>query len=275
MALPYPTAVLADSPSIYYRMDDLSGTTCAPLAGGNGLYQNTPTLGVSGCTADSDSGVRFSAASSQNMISNPAANRAPIADVFTIEMWMKFTSLAQSSVPYLAGGNAAQVQINADNTLSIVKGGVAALGTTSAKIQDTTTWHHFVWTKNGATNKVYLDAVDVTPTITNQTFTTGGTNADQWAGFPGFFYNGALDELAVYTSALSAARVSAHFAAASQIPASPTLSKSPPPSIVGRVPGGPKQHPHPPHPSPGGTPPPPPPSPQPYKRGLIEGERLK
>lgn len=243
-------------------------------------YQASPTLGVSGATADGDTAVRFAAASSQ-YVKTPggAGGQATIANVFSIETWVKRITLnASINGLWLSGANTAFLYIDASDKIVGGKTSIANIFTTTVSVADTTTWHHIVWTKNGATNKVYLDAVDVTPTISDQTFASGSTGPDIFAAVsgPAFFANCGLDELAIYGTALSAARVSAHFAAASQIPASPTLSKSPPPSIVGRVPGGPKQHTHPPHPTPGPKPPPvgpPPPSPVPQRRGLIEGER--
>src|SRR6185437_14186681 len=64
----YSATVLADTPLVYCRMDDASGTVCTDSSGNNfGLaYNNSPTLGVAGLlTGDSDTCVTFASASSR------------------------------------------------------------------------------------------------------------------------------------------------------------------------------------------------------------------
>jgi hypothetical protein len=75
-----------------------------------------------------------------------------------------------------------------------------------------TSCHHIVVTKSGSTSRIYVDGANVTGTVTNRTLTnstsvlrvgSNGTND----------FSGTIDEVAVYGSALSAATVSAHYAA--------------------------------------------------------------
>src|SRR5262249_9939864 len=58
----YSAAVLADSPSGYWRLGETSGTTASDASGQNhpGSYLNTPTLGQPGAlTGDTDTSVAF------------------------------------------------------------------------------------------------------------------------------------------------------------------------------------------------------------------------
>jgi len=77
---------------------------------------------------------------------------------------------------------------------------------------DTTAFHHYVATKNGATVKIYVDGVDVTGTVSNQTLTNtasvlrfSGTSATERL-------NGYADEIAVYNQVLSATTIGYHYA---------------------------------------------------------------
>jgi hypothetical protein len=77
-------------------------------------------------------------------------------------------------------------------------------------------WSHVVVTKSGATVKLYINAVDSTGAVVNATLadTTSALNIGRDVAFPAQYFNGRIDEVAVYPTALSAARVAAHYAAA-------------------------------------------------------------
>jgi hypothetical protein len=62
----FADAVLALSPTRYYRLGEPSGTTAVDETGTqNASYENTPTLGVSGITTDGDTGITLASASTQ------------------------------------------------------------------------------------------------------------------------------------------------------------------------------------------------------------------
>jgi hypothetical protein len=65
-------------------------------------------------------------------------------------------------------------------------------------------------TKSGATSKLYIDGVDVTGTVTDQTLVDNATSL-LLDGTPQ--YHGHLDEMAIYNTALSAATVQDHYRA--------------------------------------------------------------
>jgi len=85
-------------------------------------------------------------------------------------------------------------------------------------------WHHVVatYTNTNGGMKLYVDGTlqTQTGTATAQSFTGyWRVGADQITGWPSnpsdTYYDGSLDEVAIYTSALSATRVQAHYTAAS------------------------------------------------------------
>jgi hypothetical protein len=101
----------------------------------------------------------------------------------------------------------------------IVSGGVRTAVTSAASFNNGQ-WHHVVATQGATGMTLYVDGVSVgtnptvTPDAANGFWRIGGGNVTGWANAPSSSaLSGSYDEVAVYPSALSAARVSAHFAA--------------------------------------------------------------
>jgi len=81
-------------------------------------------------------------------------------------------------------------------------------------------WHHVVGTYTGGANgmKLYVDGVyqgqgTATPVSLTGFWRAGADDLTGWPSAPDPYYDGSLDELAVYTTSLSAARVLAHYTA--------------------------------------------------------------
>lgn len=85
----------------------------------------------------------------------------------------------------------------------------------SATLVNDGQWHHVVGTYNGTTIRIFVDGVEGTPySYSNpippnpSNFIIGNTD------LPGQdFFNGLIDEVAIYNTALSAATISSHYAA--------------------------------------------------------------
>jgi hypothetical protein len=210
----YLSEVLADSPLAYYRLGDASGTTAVAEVGSNMNYTNTPTLGVAGAlsaSGDTDTAVTFTRTSSERV---DGISSLTVGDVFTVEAWIKRASTGVAMGIVFNGGNSFEMQITSANRVKLDRAATAPIVETTTTITDTTTWHHVVITKNGATVKQYIDGADVTGTVSNSTM---GSSAEAFTiahGNNGYF-DGSVDEVAVYTTALSAARVLVHYQAGS------------------------------------------------------------
>jgi len=224
----YVDEVLADSPRGYWRLGEGGGITAASQTNTpalDGTYLNTPTLGVAGAlvaSGDSNTACSFSRAS-QESVQLPDGVSQPLmqlGDVLTIEAWVKRASTGGYHYIFFNGDHSAAFRIDdSTNFLHVDKAIDAAIVSSTVAITDTTTWHHCIYTKDGATSKIYLDSVDVTGSVTNATLNDSGQNSyigNDNTGSNGF--DGAIDEVAVYATALSAARVIAHYNAATQIP---------------------------------------------------------
>ncbi|HZP93335.1 MAG TPA: LamG domain-containing protein [Burkholderiales bacterium] len=211
----YVDEVQADAPVAYWRFGEASGTTAADSSGnGNtGTYQGSPTLGTRGGIAADQNGCILLNGSSQYVTANDAAS-LDVGDTVTVEALIKLAATGSRYEIVNKGTNAYQLRLNTDGTLDFAKAGVAIIVSGTVKITDTSKWHHVVATKSGATSKLYLDGADVTGTVTNQTLidTNDPVTVGRAVGAVDYF-NGAIDEVAIYNKALPAYRVAAHYQA--------------------------------------------------------------
>lgn len=214
----YEVAVMADSPVAYWRLGEASGTTAIDSRGSNnGTYVASPTLGVAGASpTDADTAVAFNG--STQYITVPDSAALDLGDVFSIECWFtRNVNDAQHQImdKGATGGVGYTVLIASNNQLRLARsdsGVVIAEATSSPWTEGA--WHHIVITKNGATTFIYVDGVDDTHVGvgTNATITD---TSDQltigvWASIGGY-WSGLLDEIALYTTVLTAGRVLAHY----------------------------------------------------------------
>jgi concanavalin A-like lectin/glucanase superfamily protein/lysyl oxidase/fibronectin type III domain protein len=228
----YRGAVLADSPVSYWRLDEPSGTTAADERGANpGTYVNGPTLGAAGLLgSDTDKAVSFDGTNDQVKIAS--SNSLNLTSPFTLEAWIKPTSLPStgSFVSILTKAESYSLQLNGPRLeftvmqngtrkrLQAPSGAVAAGGT-----------YHVLATADGTTQRLYLNGKEVasTPLSGGPTSTTNPLFIGSWNGKEEFF-KGTIDEVAVYNTALTAARDSAHYSAGtSTTTAAATVSTDP------------------------------------------------
>lgn len=205
----YSTEVLADSPTGYWRLDETSGTSAADLGSGShaGTYVNTPTKGVAGCITDGTA-VHFTAASSQDL----TIPSQTLSTTGTIECWFKWTAGAIPCRDATGSGGWVPIWDNSGTiTVRVAAADIAtSLATTAVRNGAA---HHLVVSKSGATVNVYIDNVVVgtsssaanTASVSPWHFGKSGTQS-AWADV-------TFDEIAIYSTALTADRVNAHFIA--------------------------------------------------------------
>jgi len=98
--------------------------------------------------------------------------------------------------------------------------GTVFVGNTNITVTDTgtpstTAWSHLVMTKAGSTLTLYVNGAAVaTTTVAGIVNTSTGILAiGRTGGSSSDYFNGQIDEVAVYPTALPAARIGAHYAA--------------------------------------------------------------
>jgi Concanavalin A-like lectin/glucanases superfamily len=215
---PYRTAVLQDTPSVYYRLGD-SASPAVPDAGAGGV--NAPQVGTvtfnqtGALVGDSNKAVSFSGTLANHLAT--AATPGSAYDLgdgpFTIEFWAKVNTINTQQDFVCKSTNAYIVRLSSANHWVLVKSSVGNVFSTSNEFTDTTAWHHIVVTRAAATQpKIYVDGVDQAGTYTAATFannTLGFIMGEGGASSSPVY--GLMDEVAIYKSVLSAARVNAHY----------------------------------------------------------------
>jgi hypothetical protein len=239
----YSSTVMNDSPVAYYRLDEASGTTAIDASGNGytGTYSGSGvTYGVAGALSnDADTSVTFNGSSGD--MAMPAGVDPSTFQSLSVEFWLKLSTLSLSSQPAIIANDAPGtsnkgfvVYLNSTGSAIILKLGNGSSSTTSTLNYPFATgvWYHIVWTWNGTNIAGYVNGVvkenDNTfggPIASTTNHVTVGHNP---AGTD--WLTGSVDEVAIYNTTLSAARILAHFQAASL-----TFSSS---IFTGAVPSG-------------------------------------
>lgn len=234
----YAAEVLADSPLVYLRLGESSGTTASDSSGNgrDGTYYGIPTLGSSGAVSGGDTAVSLDGTNDAITLGD-----ASWMDVttFTVELWVKLPSSGVQPVTALVwrGNTSLSVQsswwINKSATTGYVNfsidtntggGGIYQVNTTETFADDT--WHHIVGVCDDTAKEMslYIDGslYGSATSFSGQTVLTNqahpivigarGTNSDGSSSDRNV--QGIVDEFAIYDTALSSTRVAAHYAAA-------------------------------------------------------------
>ena len=224
----YPSTVLADTPSMYWHLGELTQSPLADASGFNrvGTYRNGLTYGVNDALVNgSDTAVLMSGTSGIAYTNQSQ----PAPTTYSIEAWVKTSSFNGGKI---LGYEDAQTGwgVNYDRQVYMTNNGRIAYGIksggvnqviTSSTLYNNNVWHHVVATQGASGMALYVDGVligtnaTVTPDAYNGFWRLGGGNLTGWLNAPASSaLIGAFDEVAVYPTALSAAQVSAHFSAA-------------------------------------------------------------
>jgi hypothetical protein len=208
----------------YYRLGEALPTSPVTDSKGtnSGTYLNTPTMGVPGAiTADSDTAVQFDG------LSEYASITRQISNDFSIEFWFKSTQGIGTGTQWWNGAGLVDAEVSGgfnDFGVSLRSDGrvVAGVGTPDVSIVSSSggynngTWHHVVLTRTKVTGALalYVDGVAAGTATGSTASLTTAVNINFGRIQSGSnYYQGALDEVAIYSTPLSAATVTAHYSA--------------------------------------------------------------
>ena len=208
----YSSAVMADGPVGYYKLGEGSGATVVDSSGNgkNGSYVGAVRLTDSGPIVG-ETCAFFDKWVEPQYATIPYDAIFNLGDIWTIETLFKRDALASADRLVTKGSDAYGLFFQSDNTLASERSGWAVLASSSNTIEEKTTWHHAVATKNGTISKIYIDGIDVTTPIENSACTN---NASALLIATNYNLSGSkfwIAHTAIYPTALSEARIVAHY----------------------------------------------------------------
>jgi Concanavalin A-like lectin/glucanases superfamily len=215
--------VLADSPRAYWRLGETSGATAVDQLGvAPGTYTGGVVLGAVGAlTGDPNTAARFDGSDDRVIMGDPANGSLDFGTGdFTAEAWVKTAvngERAIASKRLTSTGAYWQFTVTDDPgrtgtiRVNISDGSVIRELYGPARRVDDGAWHHVVVVFDrdvGVT--VYVDGISLaTPApATGDVSNTGPFLVGKSTGYG--YFNGDIDEVAVYPAVLPAARVQAH-----------------------------------------------------------------
>ena len=224
-AATYPETVQADNPIAYYRLEETSGTTAADSST-SGLYPGTynvngvyPQLGQPGITTNS---ISMQAATSSSVTAGYYADLNPQGP-FSFEVWVRPTS-APTSGDYrcpignfggwgTGGGSGTGWYVyqtpDSPSAFALVTAPAGVWISTGYSLFN---WYHLVATYDGTNFAFYVNGALIGSQahagyLANPANALGiGQRADGYG-----FWDGNLDEVAIYTNALPLDRIQAHY----------------------------------------------------------------
>ncbi|MDT5104888.1 MAG: hypothetical protein QOI25_2401, partial [Mycobacterium sp.] len=222
----YAGVVAADSPAMYWRLGEPSGTIAADSSPNlrAGTFAGTRTTGQAGAIiADSNTAVTFDGSTGVA----GAATSVPKPNTFSAEAWFKTTTSSGGKIfgfGNTSTGNSSQydkqVYMRNDGklTFGVYNGGFDIVTTPNA--YNDGQWHQVVATQGSAGMVLYVDGARVgkNPVTTSQDYQgywrLGDDNLNGWPDQPSSqYFAGSIDEFAVYDSVLSKTRVIDHYVA--------------------------------------------------------------
>ncbi|WP_461170385.1 PKD domain-containing protein [Arthrobacter sp. Z1-15] len=217
----YGKSVYSDSPQIFWRLND-SGTTTAldtSLSMNDALVSGGVTRNTSGGVGGSGA---FDFNGSDGMAAAGAAANNPTA--YSAEAWFKTnTELGGKIIGFgssnngLSGSYDRHVYMRDDGKLTFGTYTGTENTIITADSYNNNRWHHVVATQSAEGMRLYVDGAltGTHPQPAAELYTgfwrIGGDRT--WSGASSPFFEGTIDEAAVYGSALTEDRIRAHYAA--------------------------------------------------------------
>jgi hypothetical protein len=207
----YGQLVLADGPVSHWRLGEPSGAVAIDQRAINpGAYAGAPALGAPGLLAGDgdDSAVAFDGVDDYMSVSTSSS--LSIDAPLTLEAWIRPDALAGEQGIVGKDGSYA---LRLDGSRLVLElttlAGPQLLSTATGAVVAGEP-QHVVATYDGEVRSLYLDGVEVeTEPLSGVIASAGGLSVGSGGGLSGFF-DGTIDEVAVYAKALGADRVAAH-----------------------------------------------------------------
>jgi len=226
----YAGAVMQDGPRAYWRLGETSGTSALSETGTNtGTYQGGALLGQPGALLN-DPNRAVALDGTNDTVQVPHSSNLAPAGALTLEAWVKPSRLPTGSKVMAVMRKGSQYQLvllsSGRVRLSVTTGSSARVVTSPTNVVPAGSWSHVVGTWSGSSVAVWVGGVKRAEASAPGALASG--TAALYLGSSsgtGDRLAGVLDEVAIYGSALSPARIVAHRDA----------SKAPPPDTTAPV----------------------------------------
>ncbi|WP_344801810.1 PKD domain-containing protein [Microlunatus ginsengisoli] len=221
----YAKGVLDDNPADYWRFGENAGPTVNDWAGfNNGTAGSGVAFGTAGAiNGDSNTAASFNGTGNGLMV--PSASQVG-SNTFTAEAWIKTTSTSGGKI--LGFGSAASGDSSSyDRHVYMTNSGQLIFGVYPNSVQTVSgskayndgQWHHVVASLGSGGMALYVDGQKIgsrTDITTGQAYTgywrVGGDNIGGWPNQPSSnYFNGSIDDVAIYPTVLTSAQVRAHY----------------------------------------------------------------
>jgi hypothetical protein len=238
---PYPSQVLSDTPAAYFRLDETGGTTAYDYVGGNNANYTNVMLdqpGYSPSLDRSEVAIELGDVPPNNDFAGQGSAYLNFAapsggnGEFSVEAWFNqyFVSGSGNGIVALGYGNGGEQFVldtgGIGNTLRFFvrnAAGVSSSATSTYAPQNDGLWHHAVGVCDQAAGHVYLYLDGALAATGNITVGSGilaaslplsigaRESANNSPVSYDFQFIGLIDDVALYSQALSAAQVQTHY----------------------------------------------------------------
>lgn len=201
----YKDTILANGPILYTTFDEAGSTIADSSTAARTVTPSgnpVKTAGIAGTALifdgvdDSVSAVGVADSTGSSM---------------TWEVWFKSTQTTGTGHLVRRDGSGAAYLLRLNNGKIEWYGNNSAGAILSPTVKADGQWHHVVGVKNGTALTLYIDGVSVATGTATSAY-TGTTNVYLGSsGGTSEFFNGTLDEVALYNTALTGAQIQAHY----------------------------------------------------------------
>ncbi|MDQ3155451.1 MAG: LamG domain-containing protein [Actinomycetota bacterium] len=222
---PYNETIVAETSLVnYYRLGEASGTSIVDSEGTNtGTYFGGPTLAQAGAIAG-NTAAQFDGVNDYGSVARQVSGN------FSLEFWFKSTQGIGTDPRWSQGAGLVDSNITGTNNdfgVSLRSDGVIVAGIGGGIFGDTDVsissgagyndgqWHHVVFTRVALSSvaTLYVDGSTLVSASTGNIFALTGQSVITFGRLASGtnFYQGSLDEIAIYNAALTPAQVTAHY----------------------------------------------------------------
>lgn len=161
-----------DTAGAFWPLTETLGTSAVDFTthAQNGTYTGVYTLNNTALLVND--GTLKSVVLAGGYISVPDSNYLDCGDTVSVEAWIKRVTVDGTDQYLVSKGTGAYgVRLRTDNRIVLSKVGTGDIAASTGTLTDTASSHYVVVQKSGTTVEIWLDGVNVTGAITNQTLT--------------------------------------------------------------------------------------------------------